>query len=179
MSRLSLISFDQQGNINRVREWRNSHRFYTLIWSGLWGQYGEPENPYGYLVNPEKTKKLWRLIDDPRLPYEEKIVLACTFDYAIIRRKEFGKLIQCFKEYSVYHESGHMWAIADELVALQEDESIYGIGFEHSISDQWHEWTRKGVGELNEWDEYDEYMYQWDFADPRTYYPFDEISVSK
>jgi len=177
MSRLHLVVFDLQGHISTDKEYRNSHRFYSIVWRTLQESYlKEHKHPMGFF-NEAVWAATWELYKDDRLSYDEKVVLACTFDYAIIKREQFQTLIDCFKEYSIYHESGHMWAIADDLRELMNNESVYGVGFEHSISDQWHEWACIPTGKLGEYGD-EEYEYRWDFADPRTFYPIDVVTKS-
>ena len=176
MSRLHLVVFDQQGGISVAKEYRNSHRFYSMVWRELQEAYlKERKHPMGFFTD-DIWEPTWKLVKDERLSYEERIVLACTFDYAIIKREQFQTLIDCFKAYSTYHETGHMWAIADDLRELMENEAVYGVGFEYSISDQWRDWSRRETGKKDEWGD-DEYEYVWDFADERTYYPIDVVTV--
>ena len=173
MSSLSIVTFDKEGKINTAKRFRNSHLFYSLVWSELQEHYlGKKDYAR---PDSEWWSKTWQLVKDERLSYCEKIVLGMTFDYAVIRQEQFSIAIQCLKDWTLYNQGGHAIGVADALTTLALDENVVAVGFQHSISDQWYQWGEPNWIEESGEEEPDEVLYFYDLASSSTYYPIDTI----
>lgn len=73
--------------VDEIASLRNSWGSGAFVWSALGEKYLGDSHIWS--CNPLGAEKLWRLVDDPRLRDFERIVLASTFDYAIIEQANF------------------------------------------------------------------------------------------
>jgi len=64
-----------------------------------------PDVPY--LFRHDEYQKVWDLILDERLEKYEKIILASSFDWAIVYKENFDELIDAFEKF----DSEHSWKL--------------------------------------------------------------------
>jgi hypothetical protein len=67
----------------------------AFVWSALGEKYFNDK----YICVTGDSEKMWRLVDDNRLSKAERIVLAFTFDYAIIENAHFTEAARLFREF--------------------------------------------------------------------------------
>jgi len=73
--------------VEEIASLRNAWGSGAFAWSALAKKY--LGDNFIWLCNPEGAEKVWALVNDPRLLTFERIVLASTFDYAIIEAAKF------------------------------------------------------------------------------------------
>jgi hypothetical protein len=139
MSRTTVKIIDDDYRIKDIAELSNSWGSAAFVWTALAKKYLEDEMAFFR----EGGKQLWALVDDERLSDAERIVLASTFDHAIIERARFADAAKAFREFSHYHgtagNANHLPAIADLLDEWRERPCV-GMCFQQtSVSDDpWH-----------------------------------------
>ena len=141
MSRTTVKIIENDGQINDIAELGNSWGSAAFVWSALGEKYFNDK----YICVTGDSKKMWALVDDNRLSKAERVVLAFTFDYAIIENAHFTEAAKLFREFSEQFgkagEANHLPAIAN-LLDAQSNFSNIGMCFQQTsvAEDVWHEW---------------------------------------
>ncbi|MBW1779264.1 MAG: hypothetical protein JRL30_00805 [Deltaproteobacteria bacterium] len=142
MSRCYVIEF-KDGKPDTYAEFPNSWGGAARIWTSLYDKYmKDPAKEYDSWLMDYETK-LWALATSEKLEPCERITMLATFDYAIIRRENFGKVAADLRGFVALNPApsgsvDHVPAWAD----LIEASSAEAIGF-HGTSvseDLWQEW---------------------------------------
>lgn len=86
MSYCELKIIDKKGDVIGYKEYRNAHGGCAFIWDGIYDRYlKDPNKQYdSWLSNSDK---LWPLYKDKNIEEWIRIVLASTYDTAMIKRK--------------------------------------------------------------------------------------------
>jgi len=127
MSYCELFAFKSEEMFS-VNKYKNSYGFLAFVWSKLWEKYIGQGN---WIFAPDK---LWDLQNDARLSRVEKIVLFSTFDYAMVKSKDFKKYADLLDEFLLSHPPSpkqicHLKEIASDIHKLIDDDDIKAIGF--------------------------------------------------
>ena len=132
-------------------EFKNSHRGAMMIWVNLFNVYcpdqvKEAKERYHmegkiYPYNDEDYKAVWALAKNIIVPKHNRIVLAATFDYAILEREHFQDYIEAVETYAQdYPQVGHLLLQCKEIAKLQKRKIIGVCWNQTSVSaDMW--WT--------------------------------------
>jgi len=144
----------KKGEIEEIKEYQNSHFSAPVIWNALVKEYFNVESWFDLRL--ENYQPLWKLVDDKRLKSFEKILLACTFDYTIIKKENFNKLCKAIDDwinkYPIEKERFHFLAIKEDLKQLDYKDYI-GVCFNWtSVCDIWSTDRETEEGEECNWD---------------------------
>lgn len=145
---IHVFGSDGRRDYGRDRGFRNGHTS-PVLWRILWRKYlarrGTPGyfnllpcDAEGYEVFPFETSQLepfWKLHEDPRLAWFERLSLRSTFDHVVVRREHFSRLAEAFNLFTAAHvepEPKHVWHLpgyAAYLRELADDETVLGVGW--------------------------------------------------
>lgn len=129
--------------VEEVARLKNSWGSAAFVWFALSERYLGDKHIWSFSV--DGAQKLWDLVDDSRLSLTERIVLACTFDHAIIEHERFREAAGHWMDFKrIYHkDSGecHAGTIAQLLLDHQQTSCI-GMCFQQTsvARDLWHLW---------------------------------------
>ena len=103
MSYCEIIAF-RDGVPAESKEFKNSYGGCAFVWDALYTKYlKDPKNKYENWLTAGKP--LWDLAKKSYLRRFERIVLASTFDRAIIGKKDFADYAKCLRMFeSAYHD---------------------------------------------------------------------------
>lgn len=73
----------------------NSFAGSFLFWHQMEEKYLTEER-YSRVLDLKRAHEIWDLVDDERLDIMERIIMACTFDFCIIKKEYFDCIINCF-----------------------------------------------------------------------------------
>lgn len=95
MSRAYLIEFQGGKPANEI-EFSNSWGGAARIWCSLYDRYlkdpAKPHDSWASVMLNENDRRLWELVDDPRLSDDLKAVHLFTFDYFLVRAEHFAQM---------------------------------------------------------------------------------------
>lgn len=162
MSYTEIFGFDRNGDAYLQDEVTNAWRRAMSIWSILEERYlpqyrpsfipkhienKDIEKVLGYkpsrtscIFDNKAMKEIWNLADDERLKSNEKIALATTFDYVIIKKENFEQLIKAFRE---FEGNTSLKEQADIIEKMLNDENCIALGF-NQTSVNGDNWTNLG-----------------------------------
>ena len=158
MSYCALVCFED-GKPGVITEFKNSCGGAAFIWDVLYDKYLKDPNkkPDCWLLDPDS---LWPLAKRADLPLFERVVLASTYDRALVRDDHFaefsGHLREFVKTYPAGDKACHLSAWAD-LFDKSESEAIgfYGTSVSENL---WIDWDEEKDGpipyNLNERDDH-------------------------
>jgi hypothetical protein len=143
MSYCALVEF-RNGKADTEYEYRNSWGGSARIWDSLFNKFlKDPNDKYDCWLNEKRCKVLWKLVDNPSVPLIGRIVLAFTFDYAIVKRDNFKRLVVDLREFDTTFPTSsdrvnHLPAWAS-LIEKSDAEAIGCYGTSVS-EDLWFTW---------------------------------------
>ena len=149
MSQTIIFAFDKEGNSEEYGYTKNAWRSALAVWNIM----GKRHLGIGVSLNESAMKQIWDLMDDKRVPMNERIVMGTTLDRCLVRNDEIPKVIEAFKDFE-----GET-SLKEQADILQE---IYGSGDytavgwrQNSIScEMWNEYNY--MTEENHWWLFDE-----------------------
>lgn len=149
MSSSTVYAIDDVFSCTTIAEYKNSWGSAPVIWKYLFEKYIQPN-----LVDPEwanflsHSKEVFALYETDLLQEWEKICLALTFDYALIRKQDVEKI--CESLYEMWKNTfdcdsvNHLQKLVKDLQDFysEEDNSNYYIGFYWNsiVDDFWYEY---------------------------------------
>lgn len=145
MSTCAIIEF-RDGKADTEHRFGNSWGGAARIWTALFDKYAkDPKIEYdNWLTTASQpgNRRLWDLVDDPRLMEFEKAVHYATFDNFIVRRENFSRFAKHLREFSLAYSYGgidHLPAWANVI----EKSDAEAVGFHHtSVSENpWIAWA--------------------------------------
>lgn len=147
MSYASMYAVNADGAASETATFGNSFRGFWLIWETLSQRYlGRPQG-----FDPESMRLVWALAKREDVRWEDRVVMAMTFDRVLIKRENCPELVRCLRDYAVRADDpGHTFAFADEIKALLEsDPSVQAVGWNGtSVSESyWSTKYREGENE--------------------------------
>jgi hypothetical protein len=156
MSYTEIFGFGSDGKVKSSCDIGNSWRGAMAVWMILEKKYlpslpkpdwarvcNEPDQYWSRTGSvsfdeskPHPMKPIWDLADDKRLSFGEQIVLCCTFDNVLIKRNDFKKVIDSFKE---FEGETSLKEQAKAIELLLEDPDIQAVGFNQTSvnGDNW------------------------------------------
>jgi hypothetical protein len=149
MSYTTPMLVQKNGEILELDDLRNSHGWGPFVWSAVSAKYlghFSPRYPESaWLVSDEARAALWPLWKDTRLPRPWRAALLATYDFAIVERERAKEIAGLLREFvtsvGVRDRACHLLTVADLLEQYAADESVVGMCFKGSLSeDPWHPW---------------------------------------
>lgn len=120
MSDTELYRFGKNGLAKFVGEAPNSHLFAPYIWQKLGEKYGITKpNEIPVVYDADKLRKTRALVSDLNTAEHERIVLAATFDYAVIAREEIPRLVDALKKFIAEFPYPHFDPPTDDTFLVQ------------------------------------------------------------
>ena len=178
MSCTEIYSFDNNGNAHLYGSVANAWRGAMAVWTEMESRYlplfipeyvkacNWYEDGMGYEdivpilgYTPSRLSpvfhgkshedEIWKLADDPNVPYHDRIVLASTFDNILVKKEDLPKLIEFFKGF------GGETSLPEQAEILQkayDDPDVIAVGF-NQTSVNADTWTNAGGRdpETDEW----------------------------
>lgn len=141
MSRTELYIVKNTGELELYKEFGNSHRGASLLWSNLCKKY--LDSPYGHiLLSKEGLDKLWRLDRDPKVPKELRILHISTFDHFLIRKENLQQFIDACEEVykkDYFEDLGHFRDYPEVFRGIMKLENIMAIAWNQTTvcTDVW------------------------------------------
>lgn len=119
MSYTTVYRMPESGELIEVKEFQNAYGSAMRIWNSLVKSHlvdptKDIDQEMGRIMYREEAKSLWKLVDDPKLTYVERMTLAWTFDKAVCEHARLAEMADLFLEFDrVYPAGGHLPALAD------------------------------------------------------------------
>lgn len=144
MSYTTLYKVPRSGEIEEYATFRNAFQGAFNIWTEVAKSY------LGMEYLPADMEVLWKLSQDHEVIHNDRIVLATTFDYVMIRREHLLVVAEAMDDFCRRYEPGHLPEQAEKLRELAQDESCYAACWRQtSVTDMW----MVRSGELDEYDD--------------------------
>lgn len=170
MSHCEIITF-KDGKPAEYIEFRNAWGGAARVWESLYDLYlKDPAKEYDCWLN-DKEGRLWKLIDDGRLPFHAKAVFASTFDRALVTRESFKRYTEDLRLFDSSFPAGedrvnHLPSWASSVEEVMKDSEVQAIGFlgtsvGEDLFQDWDEETEEDVPyDLNKEDRHF-LVYEW------------------
>ena len=131
MSSTELYKILMNGDVVFHARFGNSNRGSSLVWGNMGERYlgdGHYLSHCGFCRDPKYNEEtFWNLIGQKKIPVEERIVLASTYDFVIVKKENLPRLIEAMRYYgTAYRDPGHIPQQADALRELLS-EDILGV----------------------------------------------------
>jgi hypothetical protein len=133
MSRTTIWIADQAGTMRRGPEFHNAWRSAAAVWEHLGGRWGHKRGEGSILMDKAALSALWNDAANPARPWHERVVLACTFDRALVRREEFEVVAGCMD--AVAARMTVPQSLTEQAATLRElagDETVTAIGWQQT-----------------------------------------------
>jgi len=112
MSYTEIFGFTKDNNVIGIGDVRNAFRGAMAVWHTLEKKYLPTYHPSWAPMNDGKEyfrssalgddklmREVWSLADNEKVSEVDKIALKSTFDKVIVRRENFGRLIEAFRAF--------------------------------------------------------------------------------
>jgi hypothetical protein len=132
MSRTEIYAITPDGDIELEAKIGNSYRGAMYVWTTLSVKYGlvKPGEEGYLIIRPGLMDRLWKLRDDGRLSWWEKVALISTFDNVVIMRDDMHRLIVALNTWAAQHSEGSQSQQAWTIRRLLDDPAGFrGICF--------------------------------------------------
>jgi hypothetical protein len=119
------------------------------------------------MIDEERQQMVWDLWKNKLdVGFIDRLVLASTFDWAVVKKENFEMLAHAFKEfhrkYATQEYGSNLWRQADRILELMQDSSVLAVCWNQtSVNDPcWYEWSEElGEDLVYNFDEGDDH---WD-----------------
>lgn len=98
LSHTAIYAADTGGEMRKVAEFKNGWHFAAAVWGYLGVRWGILAEPSEWLTFPDKLRLIWKEAGNPECEWHARVVLACTFDRALLHRLEFIHAAECFEQ---------------------------------------------------------------------------------
>ena len=149
MSQTIIFAFDKEGNSEEYGYTKNAWRSALAVWNII----GKRHLGIGISLNESAMKQIWDLMDDKRVPINERIVMGTTLDRCLVRNGEIPKVIEAFRSFD---GDTSLEEQADILQDIYDSGDYIAVGWhQNSIScEMWNEYNC--MTEENHWWLFDE-----------------------
>lgn len=133
MSYTEIFLFDNEGNAEIFAEVENVFRGAFSVWNIMGDKYcGHGAS----MVSIKKTREIWNLVDNPKVPINERIVLFTTLDRCLIKKEDIPMVARAFRE---FHGDTSLKEQAEILTEIFESWNCIAVGWnQNSVShEQW------------------------------------------
>jgi hypothetical protein len=135
MSYTEMFGFNKNGNAYDLAEIKNSWRGGMAIWNYLYDKYIGGNFP---MFGADGFKQLNAKFD--KMPECEQISLLTTYDYALVKREDFQKIIDAFRKFEGDTSLKEQADIIEDALA---DEDCVAVGW-NQTSVNGDNWTNYG-----------------------------------
>ena len=126
----------------------NNHRGAPLLWEWVRAKY-MPKLDRTDLLFGSNLDPFWALVRDARLPVDERVAFATTFDNMIIRREHVPHAAACLRSTAakigdMHGGPIHAFYWPDLMLKAIEDDSVLGLAFNQcsANADTWETYDR-------------------------------------
>ncbi len=174
MSYTTLFKVPESGEIEDYADINNSLRGAFSVWSEMAKVYLGMEYLPMSGNRDERMQLVWDLSKSERVPLNDRIVMASTFDRVMFKREHLLTTATAMDDFGNRHDPGHLPEQARKLRELAQDESCFAVCWRQTsvTSDMWMEHT----GELDENGDMGYRMYDVS-KDDNHWFLFDEIPL--
>lgn len=149
MSYTKLYLVPKKGPVEEHAAFQNAWGSACRIWAAVGHRYfGWLETPP--MMNNEAMELMWKFPFDLDYPYEDRIVVASTFDRAMVQREHLQTLALAYRNFERRFPPGksvsHLPAQADCFEKLAEDKRCFGVCWTQTTVVQGH-WIVQRDGE--------------------------------
>lgn len=137
MSYTEIFKFDKNGSSESVADIENSYRGCIAVWNCLGEKYlGVGASIFDLSV----MKRIWNLMDDKRVSFDERVVMATTLDKCLVKKEDFSKVITAFRNFGGETSLSEQAEVLEELL---EDDDCIAVGWhQNSIScEMWFDYN--------------------------------------
>ena len=149
MSYATMYRMPIAGPLEEVKEYRNAWGGAMRIWDPLAQKWLNADNFMVWSMCNRDSKEFWALAQDERLPRADRIVLASTYDKAVVPSEMLGEFAEALREFNARHRAlgdrvNHLPAWAEDAEAMAAEGSGFMDGFvgicfnQTSVADTWH-----------------------------------------
>lgn len=150
MSQTIIFAFDKDGASREYGYTKNSWRGAWAVWDIM----GKRHLGIGAsIINESAMQKIWDLMDDKRVPMNERIVMGTTFDRCLAKNEDIPKVIKAFREFD---GDTSLKEQADILQEIYDTGDYMAVGWHQNSGscEMWYEYNF--VTEDNHWWLFDE-----------------------
>ncbi len=135
MSYTTLYKVPENGEIEDYAEFKNAYQGAFNVWSEMAKAYlGMEHSPMFGSMKP-----IWDMADDDRALLNDRIVLASTFDWVMVKREHLSVVADAMDDFGKRYEPGHLPEQAKKLRELTQDKSCYAVCWcQTSVTDMWN-----------------------------------------
>lgn len=143
MSYATMYRMPVKGELEEVKDYGNAFGGAMRIWEPLFKKWINTAR--GLMVTlMSGDREFWDLAKDERLPESDRIVLASTYDKAVVPSEMLGRFVEALREFDTRHPAGTMvshvraWAYDIEAMISEGMEGFIGICFNQtSVTETW------------------------------------------
>lgn len=128
MSRTELYVVKKNGDVIHHKDFHNSHRGALKCWMTIAKHYLKLKG-LGFtkmMMDDTEMNKVWNLANNKSVLWNDRVVLASTFDNIVVKKKNIPKLIESFKDYCKRYDGGNFADQIQEFESLKK-KKIHGI----------------------------------------------------
>jgi len=98
MSHTELKVAEINGPVTTYQEYHNAWKGFAYIWDSIWREYLK-KSEYGHWMTSENSERLWKAVKDNGIPGWIRLILASTFDNAIVEYEKLPIIAQYYKDF--------------------------------------------------------------------------------
>ena len=162
MSSTLLLAVRGDGELAPYANYKNAWHGAMLIWVKFAERYNTP-----FLMGSENVA-FWKLADDPKVPFFDRVTLATTYDRVVVYSGDFKRLVEALRQSSIWlPEHCHIRKQADDIEKIIELNSkcsepelcIVGVAWNQtSVVDTWETGETRTAYETDENGRREEYL---------------------
>lgn len=140
MSKTELYIVKKDGELELYKEFGNSHRGASILWSNLSKKY---LNVSWITLANKEMKKLWNLDRDSNVPRALRILLISTFDHFLIKKENLPQFIDACEEVykkNYFDDLGHFEDYPEVMREIMELDDVIAITWNQTsvCCDTWY-----------------------------------------
>lgn len=130
MSTTEIYGIENNGNVVAYGSAQNSWLGGMHVWNTLNEKYGFGGNMmFGF-------DRIWKSFNKGVYEDYENVVLGSTFDYVVVMKEDFGKLIGNFEKYYGLYPNSNFGEQIEVIKSMKTDEDIMGVAWcQTSVAD--------------------------------------------
>lgn len=131
MSRTELYIVKKDGSLELYKEFGNSHRGASLLWSNLWKLF-YPEFHFPHFNDDKNIELLWNLDQNSEVPRVLNILHVSTFDHMLIRKEKLSEFIEAIEnviQAKYFNDNGHFRDYPEVMKEIMKLEDVIAIGW--------------------------------------------------
>lgn len=153
MSYTEIVGFNKEGDAYSQADIHNAFRGAMAVWRAMEEKYLHVGRFSRCVMGSEKDmKEIWDLAGSEKVSDNDKICLASTFDNVVVKKKDFQKVINAFREFDAETSLKEQADVLEEMLA---DEDCIAVAWNQTSVNE-NTWL-SGGGYDEEKDEYAPY----------------------